>query len=90
MDRAENCFFCGSNTPEADLVAWFVDDERRVTHTECWLQARRSKQSSDSGRAAPDAEVTIPHQALRKTLDDIRRELEAEYRRKVGQQRSVG
>jgi hypothetical protein len=61
MDRAEKCFLCGNQTPEADLVAWFVQDERRLTHTECWLAAHRSQPSA------------------RKTLDDIRRELEAEY-----------
>lgn len=70
MDRAEKCFFCGSNTPEDDLVAWFVQSERRVTHTGCWLVNHRSEQSTFSAG---------PHQAPEKTLDDIRRELEAEY-----------
>ena len=65
MDRAEKCFFCGRTSPEAELVAWFVQDERRRTHSECWFEAYRGNRLSSP--------------ASRKTLDDIRRELEAEY-----------
>ena len=43
MDQAEKCCFCGRETPEADLVAWFVQDERRATHTTCWLASYRSE-----------------------------------------------
>jgi hypothetical protein len=81
MDRAEKCFFCERTSPEADLVAWFVQDERRTTHGACWLEAYRSQRLPVSSSADPGqpSEVLRPDQAPRKTLDDIRRELEAEY-----------
>ena len=65
MDRVENCFFCERTSPEADLVAWFMGHERRMTHTECWFDAYRSKR--------------LPGRAPGKTLEDIRRELETEF-----------
>jgi len=71
MDQAEKCFFCGRTSPEADLVAWFVQDERRRTHSACWFEAHQSNRPGSS--LAP-----------RKTLDDIRRELEAEFPAEAG------
>jgi hypothetical protein len=62
MGPVEKCFFCERSSPEADLVAWFVEDERRATHTACWIEAHH--RSLDR---------------VRKTLEDIRRELDAAY-----------
>ena len=50
MDPAEKCFFCERTSPETDLIAWFMQDERRMTHSACWLDAHRN------GRQRPDAE----------------------------------
>ena len=81
MDRAEKCFFCGRTSPETDLIAWFVDDERRTTHTACWFDAYRSKRLAvgSSAAPAPPIDARRAEQARRMTLDDIRRELEARY-----------
>ena len=72
MDRVEKCLFCGRTSPEADLVAWFVQNERRTTHGACWIEAYRNKRLSAASPADSGG-------APRKTLDDIRRELQAEY-----------
>lgn len=81
MERVEKCFFCERTSPEADLVAWFVQNERRTTHGACWLEAYSSKRRPVSSSADPGQPLAVPRsdQAPRKTLDDIRRELEAEY-----------
>jgi len=71
MDRAEKCFFCERTSPETDLIAWFMQDERRMTHSACWLDAHRNGRLAST--AAPESNQS------RKTLDDIRRELEMEY-----------
>lgn len=75
MDRAEKCFFCERTSPETDLVAWIMQDERRMTHSACWLDAHRSGRLALT--AAPESNWP------RKTLDDIRRELETEYQTAV-------
>ena len=81
MDGAETCFFCGRTSPETDLVAWFVEHGRRTTHTACWVDAYRSKRLDvgSSAEPAPPIEARRAEQARRMTLDDIRRDLEAEY-----------
>ena len=71
MDPAEKCFFCERTSPETDLIAWFIQDERRMTHSACWLDAHRNGRLAST--AAPESKQS------RKTLDDIRRELETEY-----------
>jgi len=75
MDPAEKCFFCERTSPETDLVAWIMQDERRMTHSACWLDAHRSGRLALT--AAPESDRP------RKTLDDIRRELETEYQTAV-------
>lgn len=42
MEGTQMCVFCGRTDLVAHLGVWFVKDDRRPVHVDCWIDAYRA------------------------------------------------